>query len=285
MCPIKEPNYFASEIRPNNVSEELQGRLRRDIDALKAYLNGPMSEHRFGGMVVEWEDYLKLFENVEEEIAIGEASVFYLWSKTAAANICSRIPDAKIVMILRNPAERAFSQYLHNLTNGDVCKSFREQIYTSAQWKSEKFILGYPLLELGLYYEQVKRYLDLYPRENVHILFFEDYRQQPARTMQQLFRFLNVDARFIPNMSEKQLEPKVPRAVVLAYFLKKYGLWQHFKKLSPPSFHSRLRAIAFRERRSLVMDRRDRDYLLDYYRDDIRRLSNLLDRDLAHWLT
>src|SRR3954468_25016760 len=74
MCPIKEPNYFASEIRPNNVSEELQGRLRRDIDALKAYLNGPMSEHRFGGMVVEWEDYLKLFENFEEEIAIGEAS-------------------------------------------------------------------------------------------------------------------------------------------------------------------------------------------------------------------
>jgi Sulfotransferase domain len=284
MSPIKEPNYFASEIRPKNVSEELQGRLRRDIDALKAYLNGPMSEHRFGGMVVEWEDYLKLFENVEEEIAIGEASVFYLWSKTAASNICSRIPDAKIVMILRNPAERAFSQYLHNVANGVVCESFRQHMDTASRWKSEKFTVGYPCLELGLYYEQVKRYLDLFPRENVHIFFFEDYQQQPARMLEELFSFLNVDSRFTPDMSRRQLEPQVPRAVGVAHLLKKYGVWQHLKALSPPAFRSHLRTIAFRRRKSLVMNRTDRNYLVDYYRDDVRKLSALLNRDLRDWM-
>jgi Sulfotransferase domain len=165
--------------------------------------------------------YLKLFESVKEEIAIGEASVLYLWSKTAAGNIFSRIPDAKIVMILRHPAERTFSQYLHNVPNGITYESFSQHIYTGSRLKNEKFSVGYPSLELGLYYEQVKRYLDTFPRENIHILFFEDYRQQPARTLQGLFRFFNVDLRFTPNMSQKQLEPQVPRAVVLAHFLKR----------------------------------------------------------------
>jgi hypothetical protein len=285
MSPIKEPNFFASEIRPENVSEELQDRVRRDMDALKMYLQGPMSEKRFGGMVLEWEDYLKLFENVKGEVAIGEASVLYLWSKTAAKNIFSRIPDAKIVMVLRDPAERAFSQYLHNVTNGIICGSFRQHIYNSSRPKSEKFSVGYPSLELGLYYEQVKRYVDIFPRENLQILFFEDYRQQPARTLEKLFSFLHVNSGFTPDMSQKQLEPQVPRAVGAAHFLKRYGLWQPLKKLSPRAFRSQLREVVFKKRKSLVMDSKDRDYLRDYYRDDIRKLSALLSRDLEHWVT
>ena len=285
MSPIKEPNFFASEIRPENVSEELQERVRRDMDAVKAYLQGPMSENRFGGMVLEWEGYLKLFQNVKEEKAIGEASVLYLWSKTAAENIFSRIPDAKIVMILRDPAERAFSQYLHGVTNGIIYESFRQHIYNGSRDNNEKFRVGYPSLELGLYHEQVKRYLEIFPRENVRIFFFEDYRQRPARMLKELFCFLDVDSHFVPDMSRKELEPQVPRVVGVAHFLKRYGVWQRFKELSPRIFRSRLRKIAFRKRRSLLMDRRDRAYLRDYYRDDIRKLSNLLDRDLRHWLT
>jgi Sulfotransferase family len=284
MSPIKEPNFFASEIRPDNVSEEFQERVRRDMDALKVYLQGPMSEKRFGGMVLEWEDYLKLFQNVKKEKAIGEASVLYLWSKTAARNISSKIPDAKILMILRDPAERAFSQYLHNVTNGIIYESFRQHIDAS-QWKSEKFTVGYPSLELGLYYEQVKRYLDIFPRENVHILFFEDYHRQPAQILEEIFCFLNVDPRFTPDMSQKQLEPQVPRAVGVVHLLKRYGVWQHLKTLSPRAFRSHLRTVAFRKRKSIVMDSKDRDYLVGYYRDDIRKLSALVDRDLRHWVT
>jgi hypothetical protein len=285
MSPIKEPNFFASEIRPENVSEELQERVRRDMNGVKAYLQGRMSENRFGGMVLEWEDYLKLFQNVKEEKAIGEASVLYLWSKTAAGNIFSRIPDAKIVIILRDPAERAFSQYLHGVTNGIIYESFRQHIYNGSRENNEKFRVGYPSLELGLYYEQVNRYLEIFPRENVRIFFFEDYRQRPARMLKELFCFLNVDSSFTPDMSRKDLEPQVPRAVVFAPFLKRYGVWQRFKELSPRIFRSQLRKIAFRKRRSLVMDSRDRAYLRDYYRDDILKLSNLLGRDLHHWLT
>ncbi|MFL6351182.1 MAG: sulfotransferase family protein [Bryobacteraceae bacterium] len=285
MSPIKEPNYFASEIRPENVGEDLQKRIRRDMDALRIYLKGPMADRRFGGMVLDWEDYLKLFKNVKEELAIGEASVVYLWSKSAAENIRFKIPGAKIVTILRHPSERALSQYLHGVTNGVIRESFHQHIHTAPRGGNEKFSLRYPFLELGLYYEQVKRYLKIFPKENLHILFFEDYQQQPARSLQGLFRFLNVDPRFTPNVSERQLAAQIPRAIAIAHFLKKYGVWQHLKKLSPRAFQSHLQAIAFRKRSSLVMESRDREYLRDYYREDILNLSNLLDRDLRHWLT
>jgi hypothetical protein len=105
MSPIKEPNYFATEIRPENFGDELQPQVAEDLRELQEYLQGPMREKRFGGLVSQWDDYLRLFQSVETEKAIGEASVCYLWSKTAAANIRSRIPGAKIIMILRNPAE------------------------------------------------------------------------------------------------------------------------------------------------------------------------------------
>ena len=75
MSPIKEPNYFATEIRPEIFSEDLLPRVEADLRALQEYLQGPMREKRLGGLVTEWDDYLKLFQNVKEERAIGEASV------------------------------------------------------------------------------------------------------------------------------------------------------------------------------------------------------------------
>jgi Sulfotransferase family len=241
MSPIKEPNYFASEIRAENFSEELQVKIRRDFEELRQYLDGPMSEKRFGALGLEWEDYLKLFRNARGEKAIGEASVCYLWSESAARNIFARVPNARILMILRDPAERAFSQYMQWVTKGVIGCSFREQVEKSLRSAGGKFQLMQPFLEMGLYYEQVKRYLELFPRGNIHIRLYED-RQGVADVL----RFLDVDAEFVPDMSRRHLTGRVPAS---------------------------------------TMDAADRAYLAGYYREDIRRLAGLLDRDLARWLS
>ena len=65
MSPIKEPCYFSSELRPEHYSEELQPWINREKHALKEYLDGPILEKRFGGLVSEWEDYVKLFRNAQ----------------------------------------------------------------------------------------------------------------------------------------------------------------------------------------------------------------------------
>ena len=284
MSPIKEPCYFASEIRPENFGAELQHLVANDAQALRSYLDGPMREKRFGGLVTDWQDYLRLFGGAQEEKAIGEASVCYLWSKTAARNIAAQIPDARILLILRDPAERAFSQYAHVATNGHTRMSFREYIRSGLRSTAGKFGVSYPFLEFGLYCEQVKRFLATFPRENIGIYFFEDYRERPAETLADIFRFLQVSDSFTPDRSSKHLEPHMPRSIAMGYALKKSGVWQRAKTLTPQALRPFARRLVFRDRKALRMDRTDRRYLVDYYREDIQSLSQLLNRDLSGWM-
>lgn len=72
--------------------------------------------------------YLALYKNVSDQIAIGEGTASYLWSQTAARNIAERLPHARIIINLRNPVDRAYSQYLKMLTDGVTRKSFRGEI-------------------------------------------------------------------------------------------------------------------------------------------------------------
>lgn len=95
MSPIKEPHYFADEIRPDNFDDEMRCLTEPGLAALREYLQGPASAKFSGGPVTEWRDYLKLFQHVNGETAIGEASVGYLWSKDRNQEHCRTIPGSE----------------------------------------------------------------------------------------------------------------------------------------------------------------------------------------------
>src|SRR5580658_3890788 len=99
--PIKEPCYFASEFRSENCTKSSRAAVERNQRDLQKYLESPMRERRFGGIITDWGDYQRLFEQARGQTAIGEASPGYLWSETAARNIHAKIPNAKILLILR----------------------------------------------------------------------------------------------------------------------------------------------------------------------------------------
>jgi hypothetical protein len=284
MSPVKEPNYFATEIRTGNIGPRWQGWAQQENDSLQKYLRGPMREKRFGGLISTWPDYLKLFQNVNGEKAIGEASVCYLWSKTAAQNIASATPSAKIIMVLRNPVDRAFSQYKQAVAGGLIGGSFREHIRISLDRKSEKFEVLNPFLEFGLYYEQVKRYKNLFRAQNLRIYLYEDYRNAPENTLADIFEFLEVDPEFSPDMAEKHLESRVPRFIWLTSTLKKCGVWSLLKRAAPAPIRLGVRKLVSRNGQSVEMDPADRAFLGDYYREDAARLSTLIQRDLDAWL-
>lgn len=244
MSPVKEPNHFASEIRPEGFTEALQERARRDMEEMRKYFAGPMVEKRFGAVGLEWIDYVKLFRNARREKAIGEASVCYLWSPSAAGNIFARIPEAKIIMILRDPRERAFSQYRQWAVKGKMRDTFLEACKKSIANAGGKFQPMSPFLEMGLYADQVKRYVELFPRENIRIVFYEDYQNDPREMIASTLRFLGVDAGFRPDMSQRHLAGNEA---------------------------------------GCAMNDGERTYLTSYYREDVRKLSQILNRDLSHW--
>ena len=284
MSPVKEPSYFASEIQIENLCEAFKRHVRRQSPHLREYVDDGKPPDPYAWLVLNSEDYETLFHRVKDEKAIGEATVSYLWSETAAGNIHRRIPDAKIVMILRDPAERAFSHYMHQLSEGLTRATFREHIQRAEHGDKRQINAVYPFLELGLYYQQVKRYLDLFPRKNVRIYWYEEAWQQPGQMLAELFGFLDVDPTFDPDTSRRAFERRAPRLTTMVYLLKKYDLWEPGRRLIPRVLRPRIRSFAFRRRASLVMDPNDRQYLIGYYRDDVQKLAAMLDRDLSGWL-
>ncbi len=268
MSGVKEPSYFAEEVRPEHLSEDFLRHARAQPQKWP---------------ITDWAEYQDLFANANGAKAIGEATPSYLWSETAAAGIHGRFPAAKIVMILRDPAERAFSQYLHQLAEGLTRATFREQIERAARGGHGKLGVEYPFLEVGLYYEQVKRYLDLFPREQIRIYWYEEAWRQPACLLADLFAFLEVDDRFRVDMSRKALARRAPRMTTAWYFVKRYHIGRTVKKLSPKWLEPRLRKLAYQPEKSLKMEALDRRWLVDYYRADVERLEGLLERDLAAW--
>jgi hypothetical protein len=253
-----------------------QARAVRDVPALHSYLNGPMAERREGGIVSEWEDYLKLFRNAGAAIAAGEASVCYLWSAAAAERIASAVPNARIIMILRDPVERAFSQYLHGLTTGIIRGSFGDQIRAALRGAAQGIGPAYPFLEYGLYRDQVSRYLSLFPRENIRIYDYADYNKEPEPVLADIFRLLEIEA--TPQRPARVLEPQIPRSRSVA------RASRSFKAALPASLRRVAKRALYKSRRSLQMAPEQRDFLRSYYREDVAGLSDLLQRDFGHWL-
>jgi hypothetical protein len=253
MSPVKEPSYFAPEQCREN-------------------------------FIFSWEAYLRLFGDVADETAIGEATATYLWSQTAARNIAARLPQARIIINLRNPVDRAFSQYLHMLTAGETRKSFREQVNASLCCRNREFGLLWPFLELGKYHEQVNRYFGEFPRSQIHISYYEDLVRAPAQLLADLFTFLGVDPSFVPDISRRHNEPRIPKLAGATFLLKKWGVWRYLRKLAPQPLSPRLKSLLMHSRGSLKIEPADRAFLTDYYRDDVERLSVLLNRDLSAWL-
>ena len=140
------------------------------------------------------------------------------------------------------------------------------------------------VLETGLYYESVKRYLGRFLRQSIRILLYENYRAELASVLTESFRFLGVDSSFKPDLSKRHNEPRVPRFIALNRLLSKPGGLNRLATLCPSGLKSRLRKLWVRPRDGIAVKPSDREFLLSYYRDDIRKLAQLLSCDLTAWL-
>jgi len=167
-------------------------------------------------------EYLQLFRGSAGSIAIGEATVSYLVDPEAPENIYSVVPDAKIIVVLRNPADRAFSHWHFNTVRGRVAGrnetlSFRKAIEAELADQSRKFFgISRLYLELGYYAKQVSRYLNRFTKNQVKVVIFEEFIKDTNSVMQDVLSFLDVEPvdisnRQIYNASES-FSPREPRA-------------------------------------------------------------------------
>lgn len=267
MCPGKEPRFFALE------GEKLDFR-------------GPTPGINQTS-ITTWEPYCQLFQEVTTETAIGEASTIYLSSPKAPDRIKHHLPDVKLIAILRDPSERAFSSYMHLIRDGYETLGFAEAIEAEAIRIKENWQPLWYYKERGFYYKQLQRYFAIFRPEQIKIYLYEDLAADSTAVIQDIARFLGVDDTFTPDLTRKNVSG-IPKNRLLQNLLtKKNPIKSVFKPLLPKPL--RQRVLQSLSKQNLgpkpALSPEMRQQLVAIYREDILKLQELIQRDLSQWLT
>lgn len=251
MSPEKEPNYFS-----------------KTKNCFYKFLKPPISKKK----------YLSFFKNVKNEKAIGEASTTYLAEPTTAQSIYDVRPHAKIIICLRDPVERAYSFYLLRVTGGKTY-SFSEAIKKSLE-ADRDYYYGV-ITNSGWYYQQVKRYLDLFGPEQVKILIFEEFLKNPKKTVKEVLEFLGVDSEPPESVELVHNILTQPRDKLSLTLLQNEKIRQLGRRLlSKDMAEVMVRKVLGKKISKPKMLKKDRIFLENLYRDDDKQLQKLLGRKL-----
>jgi hypothetical protein len=277
MSPIKEPTFFgAADIQADPQLSLILRRAVRDRGPLHLYLQGT---HADGPLVLEWDNYLKLFRNAHEEIAIGEASVSYFWQPSAASAIRAQIPGGRLIFILRDPAERLFSHYYLGTWWHHPGETFRTRFMAAM----EPGHVGRRMVEIGRYATHLQRFFQLFPRNQICIQLYDDYRADPRAVVRNVLTFLSVDPDHPVDLSRRHGETAVPRFPALHALRHRIFGGAPVARWLPEGARRVLRRL-YRREPDMVLEPADRRLVIEYYRDEILRTGDLIGRDLSAWL-
>ncbi len=276
LCPIKEPNYFSTDINPEDFNPTYR---KNTILHIK---DKPKKKIQLA-FVRNSKLYLRLFEDAQNEKAIGECSTSYLFSSVAAKNIKVFNPEAKIIIALRNPVERTFSHYLMAVKYGFTHHSFSDALQKDMSATEKGWGISELFIELSLYYEQLKRFYDVFPRENIKVLFFDDLQTDPAALANDICKFLDIDT-FKLTDKENYNPAALPRFKCLNSVMVKTGFKNFLMRVFPRNIADKAKSIYYTNKKLPEMKDQDQAFLKSIFKEDIKKTQDLIRKDLTHWL-
>lgn len=248
----KEPNFFCKDLKPGLYS------------------------------IQDPELYSSLFVDAENKKRIGESSVWYLYSRTAASHIKKFNPTAKIIVMLRNPVDMIYS--LHSLyvrTGNEDITEFQKALDIQPHRMKGLFIPktcyfpeGLFYTEVAGYYEKIKRFLNLFGKVNMLFVLFDDFVAETAQCYRDTLRFLEVDPGIETEFDIKKAA-RIIRPIVLNQI-----------RSVPPEIKKMLSKKTGKTHIGppcAPLSPQLRSYLQTLFREDIEKTSRLIGRDLTRW--
>ena len=254
MSPIKETNYFAYEGKRT-----------------KTFL-GELANNEFP--ITTLKKYEDLFQDARDESAIGEVSPLYLESPVAAERIKKLLPEVKLIAVLRNPVDRALSDYMMAVRLGQSTGILEDVLDENAHY-----------VQVGFYYEKLKQYFNLFPREQIKIYLYADLAQDTLSVVHDMLIYLGVDPAFKPDVSLRHNAGGMPKNKVLAMILAKIRKNETLKYHTPnwtKSLYDLIYNQNLGDKIELPQDLRKQ--LINLYRENVLQVQDLIQRDLTHWL-
>lgn len=226
--------------------------------------------------------YESQFVNAGSAKAIGEASVSYLFYPSVPAKIKQYSPDAKIIVILRNPVERGYSHYLMDKRLGLVRVPYEDIIEKKGiTHKNELFYQQY--VSLGCYYEQLKRYIDQFGRDSVKVFLQEDLIADMDKTMTSIYQFLGVDTDFKLLDDKSYNTFSAPKNKIIEKLYAARGFRKLAKAIAGNS-SEKVKNLFMTKGKKVQLTDTLKCKLLEIYKEDVLATQELIGRDLQHWL-
>jgi hypothetical protein len=261
MSPVKEPHFFSFLDHPLDFREP-----GFDPQKLQAAADLPA--------------YQALFQQAGDAVAIGEASPSYLYVEETAVKIYQHLPQVNIIAVLRNPADRAYSNYLHCRArkHQEPLADFSDALKAEKKRIQENWSPLWHYQQKGFYFQQLQRYYRLFNNEQIRIYLYDDLLADPQALVQDIYQFLQVDASFTPNLAKKHNVSGLPKNKLwqFAYWNLQWG-----SAIIPPKIKQKIKANTLTRP---TIPPTARKQLIDLYRNDILQLQALIQRDLTHWL-
>lgn len=227
-------------------------------------------------------EYLALFKGRENERAVGEASPSYLWDVNAPERIKNCVPEARIIVSLRAPIDRAFSHYLMDMREGWQTKPFYEALREDYLRSTKGWGVSHLYVELGLYAAQLTRYLECFGHDRVLVIFFEEFVSDVHSTLTSIATFLRIEPSAIPVIGHgvRHNSFAVPRGRLTRRIFHKHEL-RALSNYLPKNLKTHLRdKIFLRQAEKPEIGRDAYEFLQSIYRPEVSRLEKLLGRAL-----
>lgn len=263
MSPVKETNFLEKNW------EEIEDQRKARIDT--------------------FEKYCQLFTGVKDEIAIGEASPNYLFHYESSSERIKRyVPNAKLIAVLRNPVDRAYSDYLMHIRDA-IGKGQRTSLSEQIKYRADKSFI----ILKGFYYKHLQHFYEEFDREQIQVYLYDDLSKDPVKFMQKMYRFVGVDDTFLPDVSKKAQVAQVPKNTAVNNLLRQQNplrtiVSSGLRLILPlevrQNIRSRLIQMNSQEKKAAPLSPEDRQQLIELYREDILKLQDLIQRDLSAWL-
>lgn len=257
----------------------------RFFSGMEACFQGPGDDHIQRSIPAHWEDYLRLFLGYQGEAIVGDISPEYLYHYEKAIPRIQKYlgEDVKIAIILRNPIERAYSQYLHYVRDERETLDFSEALEAEDQRQVEKWLWSWAYARSGLYYNQVKAYKDHF--KNVRIFLYDSFKQNPENFLKSLCIFLKIDSTFEFDTSYKYNVSGIPKNKLLYRVERNRSLIHILKVLIPTPIINWMKYTWTGEKRMIkqTMPLEAKTKLIEFYKTDVQKLQILLKEDLSHW--
>jgi len=255
----------------------------RFFSQLPKNFNGLGAEFFPNSGITDKKEYFKLFANNDCKVS-GDISNDYLYYyEESIKNIKKYLADdVTIVIILRNPVDRAYSNYLHAYRDDWEVLSFEQAIIEEQYRINNNWAWPYHYIKTGFYYKQVKSYLENF--SHVKIFLYEDLNDM-QRFMDNIFLFLGVNSITFAQNSTRYNASGYPKNKIIHKFVNSNStlikvLKPIGKKLLPDNFIMKLKNKNLTKK---PLSDKTRLYLEGIYSDDIKKLSELIDRNLDHW--